>query len=264
LETFTLANDSLTIAVSDFNQSSASCAEISTHSIPSVPQVSTVSNPSPTSMYAITLLLGIIPRCGSYELSPTATLAEAEVMVKQRFNLGALELEFGLCDIATDDTSIVEKSRMISSLDLSHFVLVVRPSQTFAVPLDRSSGDHDGGSSGASRNRADASGSLIESLHITCGSVLSTDPAYVFVCEQRSEEFRLHFPIGSKVADARETIGRHYRTPSNSVSLHFLGKALRDGFVMDRLCLGESKINVFLQDDTEVVLVTAKANRQTK
>jgi hypothetical protein len=60
-----------------------------TVSLPSV----TSTSASPTASYSITLLLGIVPPIGTYELAPTATLEEAEVALKGRFDLGDLELE---------------------------------------------------------------------------------------------------------------------------------------------------------------------------
>jgi hypothetical protein len=51
------------------------------------------------------------------------------------------------------------------------------------------------------------------------------------------------------VKQAKEAVVTHYGKPPDAVFLHFLGKELRDGFAMDRLRLGTTKINVSFRND---------------
>jgi hypothetical protein len=94
---------------------------------------------------------------------------------------------------------------------------------------------------------------------MTVGSVNSSVPAYQFVCDSDKAEFQLRFPVGTKVSVARSAVATRFGRSADEVSLFFLGKALKDGFVMDRLRLGGSKITVYLPDLEPVLLATAKS-----
>jgi hypothetical protein len=82
---------------------------------------------------------------------------------------------------------------------------------------------------------------------------------YGFVCDD--EVFHIRFPPGAKVGDARKAVAERFKTRPESVALHFMGKALRDGFALDRLRLGTSHISVYVTSDREILVVTARANR---
>jgi hypothetical protein len=106
-----------------------------------------------------------------------------------------------------------------------------------------------------------AEGGLQQSLHITIGAHSTEALSYTFFYEDQAQDIHLRFPSGTKVGEAREALGRHFGVPPEAVALHFMGKALRDGFMMERLRLGDTKIQVYLKDDRPVLLLTAKANR---
>jgi hypothetical protein len=96
-------------------------------------------------------------------------------------------------------------------------------------------------------------------MHATIGTVSPGAMRYGFVCDD--EIFHIRFPPGSKVGDARKAIAKRFKTQPEAVALHFMGKALRDGFALDRLRLGSSHISVYVTSDREILVVTAKANR---
>jgi hypothetical protein len=196
------------------------------------------------------LLIGVLPRYASFPLPPTATLAEAEPAVRAKWDLEGMELEFGLHDIATDEITIVVKSTQIESLDLKTLSLIVRQAVT---PDDTSAPPPADGA---------AEGALLRSLHVTVGSAPPGLLTYTFFCEDRSEEFQLKFPPGTKVKEAREALGTRFEVPTEAVALHFMGKALRDGFMMERLRIGDTKIQIYLKDNRPVVLLSAMANRR--
>jgi hypothetical protein len=208
--------------------------------------------------YSIILLIGVIPRMASFKLSPTATLAIAEPMIKDRWCLGELEIEFGLLDDASDIPAIIPKSSVIGNLDLKDCSLIVRPSANIdsSAPAISEFGGcaedfEDDGDGPESR--------LLQSIHATIGSVEPGAMRYGFVCDD--EVFHICFPAGARVGDARWKVAERFKTRPESVALHFMGKALRDGFALDRLRLGTSRIGAYVTSDREILVMTAKANR---
>jgi hypothetical protein len=74
--------------------------------------------------------------------------------------------------------------------------------------------------------------------------------------------FELPFAAGTNIRSVRSEIGRRFGRAPDDVSLFFMGKALKDGFMIDRLRFGASKITVYLPDLDPLVLGTAKALRR--
>jgi hypothetical protein len=206
--------------------------------------------PPSTALYTIMLLIGVLPRYASFPLPPTATLAEVEPAVRAKWDLEGVELEFGLHDIASDEITIVAKSTQIGSLDLGTLSLIVRQAVT---PDDASAPPPADGA---------AEGALLRSLRVSVGSTAPGLLTYTFYCEDRAEEFQLKFAPGTKVKEAREALGTRFGIPTEAVALHFMGKALRDGFMMERLRVGDTKIQIYLKDSRPVVLMSARANRR--
>jgi hypothetical protein len=208
--------------------------------------------------YAISLFLGIVPRIASYELLPTATLTEIEPRMQQRYDLGDLELDFYLWDAATDDQEMIPKSTVIGSLDIGDRALIARPATITATAPPAGAAAEPG--TEAEADVAELQ-SRFDALHVTVGSSASANPAYAFSCDNPSDEFTLRLPIGAKVGDARVEVAKRYGKPLEAISFQFMGKTLRDAFVMDRLRLGTAKIFVHILDDSDVILLTSKANR---
>jgi hypothetical protein len=201
-----------------------------------------------------------VPRVGVFALPPTATLAEAEIVVKQRWKLEDLELEFALFDLDTDEMTFISKETEIGSIDHAVNSLTVRPAQIVsAIPDVRSAALE---SCGVCRGEAEVpEEALLQSIQITVRTVNRDLPAYRFVCDLDKSEFEMRFPAGAKVADARLAIAHRFARASDEVLLFFMGKALKDGFVMDRLRLGESQITVYLPSLDAIILATAPGLR---
>jgi hypothetical protein len=197
---------------------------------------------SPTASYSIVLLLGIIPRVGIYQLAPTATLEEVEVALMKRFDLGDLELEFGLLDIESDETTIIPKSTVIGQLDLKKFSLIARPSETFECsPV--SSSVNESGDRPACESDADGGG-MLQSICLTVGGAASSSKVYEFFCDSLHQALHLRLPPGATVKQAKEAVASQYGKPPEAVFLHFLGNELRDHITMERLRLGTAKVTV--------------------
>jgi hypothetical protein len=87
---------------------------------------------------------------------------------------------------------------------------------------------------------------------------------YTFVNAETNEEFVLEFSPGETVSDAREQLQQRYNLPTkDDVTLLFAGKALRDGFVLDRLNIGGNKVVVHIKDRTKVLLYSAVGRNVT-
>jgi hypothetical protein len=232
---------------SSSSPTTATAAATATRAAPSAPAAPA---------FQITLLLGVVPRVGLFALPPTATLTEAEAALKQRWKLEDLELEFALFDLDTDEMTVVPKGTTIGTIDHGRYSLSVRPAQfgpaaPDVVPMDIEI---------AADVYAEAPDEdrLQQSMKMTIGTVNRDLPAYEFVCDSPKSEFRQHFPLGTKVAVARSAVGSRFGRSVEEVSLFFMGKALKDGFVIDRLRLGGSKITVYLTDLDPVILGTVK------
>jgi hypothetical protein len=211
-----------------------------------------------TETYSVALWIGVVPRMASFKLAPTSTLADAEPMVRNRWCLGELEIEFGVLDEDSDIPAVIPKSTVIGGLDLDKYTLIVRPSANIDSAGPVVSGyDEPDGDIEEDENAGD--GRLLQSMQATVGSAEPGAVRYGFVCDD--QVFHIRFPPGAKVGDARKAVAQRFKTTPEAVALHFMGKALRDGFAMDRLRLGTSHISVYVTSDREILVVTARANR---
>jgi hypothetical protein len=180
--------------------------------------------------FVISLFRAVVPRRGTYDLAPSATLAEVEVRMQQRYKLGDLELAFYLWDAATDDQELIPKSTAVGSIDVGSRAPIARPSANVARAMDKQQ-------------------SRFEALHASCGSSAASSPGYAFACDNPPDAFVLKLAVSAKVEDARVEVAKRFKRPPEAIALHFMGKALKDAFVMERLRLGTATINVHLLDD---------------
>jgi hypothetical protein len=146
---------------------------------------------------------------------------------------------------------------VIGSLDLERQSLVNRPAEIALTPPEIGPADLQSAAGGD--EEAPDESRLLQSMKMTVGTGNLDLLAYAFVCDSPKAEFSLRFARGSKVADARSAVARRLERAAEDVSLFFMGKALKEGFVIDRLRLGHSKITVYVRDLEPVFLGTAKA-----
>jgi hypothetical protein len=148
--------------------------------------------------------------------------------------------------------SSVSRSTQIGSIDHKANALMVRPAGTLAV-------DEFG----------PATVSMTANSHAPAPQ-LPNDPEtndpnltrVLFKIDQRDQEVRLVFTKKQKVEDARTRIAALVGVDPAAISLLFGGKALKEQFILDRLRVGEQGISIYIKDDAEVLLVTAKAYRR--
>jgi hypothetical protein len=214
-------------------------------------------DPAPSAGYPITLCLGMIPRCMTTRLPPTATLQEVEAEVVKRFELEGIDLEFVLSDLFSDETKVLEKTVTLGSLDMKKNTLMVQQKGTAAEAAAAVAGNDD-------QDEGGGAGSGGAALHVTVSTV---KPAagmvlYKFIAGQYEQEYSIAFPPGKTVLDARKAVAARYEGKTAAdITLLFSGKALRDGFVLDRLRIGNGRITVYVRDLEGILLVTARANR---
>jgi hypothetical protein len=91
----------------------------------------------------------------------------------------------------------------------------------------------------------------------------SSETRLLFKIEQQGQEVRILFAKKETIADAKAKVGAKLGIDPGAITLLFAGKALQDRFVIDRLRVGEQGINVYIKDDTEVLLLTGKAYRRS-
>jgi hypothetical protein len=153
---------------------------------------------APPAPFQITVIMGVIPRLTTIRLPPSATLHEAEVDIRKKFDLGAVELEFALSDIDTDEATCVPKDSRIGSLDLKHYQLLVQPEGTAEA-------------AGKAAIDEEAREIALEAIHVTCGSQRPSQISigkvrYRFAVAQRNEDFSWPFAGGQAVLDAKKMI----------------------------------------------------------
>jgi hypothetical protein len=74
------------------------------------------------------------------------------------------------------------------------------------------------------------------------------------------QRFSRKFQKTASVKDARIDVASFVNVPSfDHITLLFNGKPLNDGFLLSRLRIGQSEINVHVKDLRDVVLQSAKA-----
>jgi hypothetical protein len=203
--------------------------------------------------YLITVCIGIIPRCMTAWLPATATIRDAEAEVVKRFELEGIELEFALSDLFTDEAHLVPKATALGGLDLDKYMLIAQQQGTAASAV--ADGDDDQEDVGPS----------LQSLHVTVGAAKPSAEetvSYKFVVAQYEQEYSIAFPPGKTVLDARKAVAEKYEGKTTAdITLLFMGKALRDGFVLDRLRIGNGRITVHVRDVESILITTALANR---
>jgi hypothetical protein len=192
----------------------------------------------------------MIPRCITTQLPPTATLQEVEPDVVKRFELEGIDLEFVLSNFFMDEMEVLAKTVTLGSLDLKNKILVVQQKGTAAEAAAANDDQDEDGGGGAA-------------LHVTVSTVKPAGMVlYKFVAGQYEQEYSIAFPPGKTVLDARKAVAARYegRTAAD-ITLLFLGKALRDSFVLDRLRIGNGRITVYVRDVEAILIVTARARR---
>jgi hypothetical protein len=187
---------------------------------------------------------------GSYEFLSTATLDDVEKEIRKVRKVDEREtLAFFITDLATGDDFYQAGSLPIGELVRPpKSVLSLRPPEPGEVPV----------SMGVSP-AAD-----LDAMDITVSSVRPVQQppkTYRFVIPVQKKEFELELPVGATVRDARAAVGQKCHSSLDDITLLFLGKTLKDQFVLDRMRIGNKQITVSVKDARTVILKTVLAHQ---
>jgi hypothetical protein len=64
------------------------------------------------------------------------------------------------------------------------------------------------------------------------------------------------------VKEARQKVADHLTVSIDAITLLFMGKSLREQFVLHHLRMGDQAITVYIREMAEMLLVTARGMRQ--
>jgi hypothetical protein len=224
--------------------------------VQTIPQPPLISEPEPPLAppppelieYAIYLQIGTIPRMRRIKLPPTATVADAEERARAIWELGELDVQVVLMDLANDTSEIVPKTEQMSALDLQTYMFTVVKAASLAdtgpsdfVAVDRP---------------------MRDDPRLCCDDAeIPGEVLYCFRVVSLGTELRMSFPPGATIRDAKVRIAGRCDVPPGDVTLLFSGKLLKDGFILNRLRIGDQKITVRLPDTSELLCLTARALR---
>jgi hypothetical protein len=202
----------------------------------------------------IGLELGTVPRFARFSFAPETRLEEIVPELKAKWALGDLETEFMLMD-PDGNHRYVSPQTTLGSIDHDTDALMLRPAGTVSSP----------DLIVASLRESDHPSSTSAPFSPFCDDPEPENDNEIrirFKIEQRAQEVRLLFSKTDKVAAARIKVAARLNVNPAAITLLFAGKALKDTFILDRLRVGEQGINVYIMEETEVLLLTAKANRR--
>jgi hypothetical protein len=188
----------------------------------------------------VTCSFGIIPLIKTVRVSPRATLAESESVIKQQCGVSERATEFAELDPA-GNTRKIEGNRLASEFVNSQLTLVLRPAGARIEnpePLHRS------------LVRADAEPPPVSGDEIEIPFI---------VPKPIDRQFRLRFSKVERIAVARDRVAVELGMDPETITLMFCGKALNVDIILGRLRLGRSPITVYVKLKAEIFLISARA-----
>jgi hypothetical protein len=181
----------------------------------------------------VVLRMGIIPRQCQMRFSPETTLQSIESDLRRKWSLGSIELEFQIGSFETDEWRTLPKDTFIRNINKDEGILTITQAARTVV---------------------------VEPPQMQAPQA---DSQYTFVLPGREEPVPISLPAGSTVLSARTEVARMLEVLAENITLLFCGKALRDGFLMERLQLRGRPISTYVKDMSEVLLLTAAAMRSS-
>jgi hypothetical protein len=191
----------------------------------------------------IGLATGVIPRYARFKVRLSDPISSAEGLVRQKWNIGAMQIQFALLDGDTGVQTPIAVATAFQDIDFDQNTLIVVQRPAEEPPPAAAAGPVDDGV-----HAPDAVGAN--------GIVLR------FKKTSDGVAFSLGFAKDETVRDAKMAVAHHCRVPSlDYITLLLLGKALQDTYVLGRLRLGNREIAVYVKDTSEVLLTSAIAMR---
>jgi hypothetical protein len=218
----------------------------------STPAAPVPTLPQPPSEYRIGRLLGVVPRFGKFKFPKSTTLADVLPEARARWSLGDLAMEFVLMDVDGLYTPL-PLTEQIGNIDHVECSLMIREAD-------------------CSTEASDATASVTRPGHPAEAAVgLADDPEpadadtvrLLFRIERNNASVRWAFPAKETVGTVREGVAAKLGVAREAVTLLFIGKALQDKFLIGRVrATGEQGITVYIREEAEVLLLTAKPYRR--
>jgi hypothetical protein len=206
----------------------------------------------------VILLIGFVPRNATFKIDATKTLADLLPHVVARFGVQDLAVEFVSGDLYEENWSFLPLTTPIAEVPDKSALEVLCLREASAITPDAPGADPMAGLYSTLATTVAPSAPAAQD-----GVEAEPEPGipYRFDIPDRGvRTFR--FDATAKVANARKRIAQEYSLPSeDAVTLIFIGKALKDTFLLNRLRIGDGVITVCIRDDQAVLLLTAKANR---
>jgi hypothetical protein len=204
------------------------------------------------------LQIGVVPRRGVFRLPAHATARDAQEAARSRWELGDLMLEIVVWDFDSAEAVPIDGDAVLAEVEVAEGrALVVRPAGGGAV-LET---EHEGTLATLGAGRADAGIRMTVTGFGGTTTLLPGEAKYGFALGEKV--FHLKFAADATVRDARVKVAQTIGVENaECVTLLAVGKALKDGFILGRLRLGDKPVTVHVRDGSEVVILTAKANRR--
>jgi len=216
--------------------------------------------------YQVTILVGVIPRIFRVTLDTDATVADLEIAARQQKNiaLGGLDLEVVLGDHMDNEYQTLSKNQRLNTLNFDGLDLGIRLQGVASSDADHEVPEEELLTFSYDDALLLSPASATQAQVPPPGAAPVGTPYRFTVPTRGIEELTLYFAAGATVLDAKKIIAEHFgsSTAATDVTLLFSSKALRDGFVLDRLRIGNGIITVYPKETAEVLIVTAKAMRK--
>jgi hypothetical protein len=215
---------------------------------------------SPLRELRVILLLGVIPRNTTIKIEATKTLGDLLPLAAAKFGAEDLALEFVSGDPGEENWSFLPLSTPIADAPDKNAAdcLCLREASATFPEADLQAGLFDTLSTSVRRSAAPAPAAAADAEPEAEAEAELGIPYRFDIPERGVRTF--YFEATAKVGDARRRIAQEYQLPSEDlVTLIFIGKALKDTFLLNRLRIGEGVITVCIRDNQAVLLLTARA-----
>jgi len=213
-----------------------------------------------TRTYSVIMLLGSIPRPGTFKLPLNATTRDLEEAARKKWDLADIDIELATWEMDTD-VQTTTGNKLLSEVDLSgNLELAIIKTDT---------GDGHAGAGGTAAFATTIAESVKPAAPAAATPLTAGLVQYNFNLEQIGKELSTALPPTATVKDAKAAVAAQLTSQKahgfsgnpDDVTLLFSGKPLKDQWMMNRLRIGDKKISVVYKDTSDVLIVTAKANR---
>jgi hypothetical protein len=179
----------------------------------------------------------------AYTAKDSATLAEVDAIVRKEKGIDEQPLAWFVTDVTTGIDQYQPDTVVIGEIGVSDKrPLTLRTPEPGEVPSDTEP-----------VSRLEEAGVMISVMR----PVAKPPKVYNFVVPQRhNEEFQLELPAGATVLIARQAVARQCGVQYDDIGLVFLGKIMKDEFILERMRIGDKVITVSVNDKRTVILKT--------